>query len=404
MHIPSGFRFAGVRCGIKASKKLDLALVVADRPGQAAGVYTQNQIVAAPVLLCRQRTPGAIRAVVVNSGNANACTGRQGERDAAQMTEWVATAVGCDPQQVLVLSTGVIGHPLPMEKLAAGIPQAVAELKHDEAGFRTAAEAILTTDAGLKVGDRTFSTPSGDSYSIAGMAKGAGMIGPNMATMLGVLVTDFPLSAAGAQHVLARVADRSFNCISVEGHTSTNDSLVLLSSNPLPSATEAANATATGETDTADLESFEGALAELCIELAKQIPADGEGATHLIELAITGARDDASAARIAKTIAQSALVKTAVTGADPNWGRIVSAAGYAGEPLETECIDLKIQGTRVYASGAPVPFDAATASAAMRDSFEVLLELKVGNGPGAARFWTSDLTADYVHFNSDYTT
>ncbi len=400
MHIPSGFRFAGIRCGIKASKKLDLALVVADRPGQAAGVYTQNQIVAAPVLLCRQRTPGAIRAVVVNSGNANACTGRQGERDAAEMSEWVATAVGCEPQHVLVLSTGVIGHPLPMEKLAAGIPQAATELKHDEAGFRAAAEAILTTDAGLKLGDRSFSAPSGDHYSIAGMAKGAGMIGPNMATMLGVLVTDFPLSASDAQQVLGRVADCSFNCISVEGHTSTNDSLVLLSSNPLPEANEATPQ----EADSTALKSFEIALADLCIELAKQIPADGEGATHLIELAITGAGDDASAARIAKTIAQSALVKTAVTGADPNWGRIVSAAGYAGEPLETEFIDLKIQGTQVYANGAPVPFDAATASAAMRDSFEVLLELKVGRGPGAARFWTSDLTAEYVHFNSDYTT
>lgn len=395
MQLPNGFRFAGVTCGIKKSGRPDLTLVVAEPGAVAAGVYTQNQVVAAPVVLSRARTPGAIRAVVVNSGNANACTGQRGMEDAEQTTRLVAAAVGCDASEVLVMSTGVIGHPLPMERIAAGVSLAHRELASGSQAFTRAAEAILTTDQGRKTAGRQTILPSGETVCLAGMAKGAGMIGPNMATMLGLVVTDLALSPHDAQAALSHAADRSFNRISVEGHTSTNDTLVLFSSNQVGDAERS---------DAATLAAFTAALTETCIELAKKIPADGEGATHLIEIAIGGAQSDASAAKIAKTIAESALVKTAIAGGDPNWGRIVSAAGYAGEPIEPAAMALIIEGIPVYQDGAPAVFDASAASAAIRNAAEVRLELTVGTGPGQATFWTSDLTVDYVRFNSEYTT
>ena len=295
MELPVGFRFAGVTCGIKKSGRPDLTLVVADPGSVAAGVYTNNQVVAAPVVLCRTRTPGIVRAIVVNSGNANACTGEHGDADAAQMTSWVAEAVGCEVEQVLVMSTGVIGHHLPMQKIEAGIRDAAAKLDNSEAAFLAASDAILTTDNGRKVLSESAVDAAGNTYRMAGMCKGAGMIGPNMATMLGLVLTDFPLSISQADQALRFAADRSFNCISVEGHTSTNDSLVLMSSR------------STEEGVSADeFEDFRDSLTRMCIRLAKQIPADGEGATHVIEISIQGATSDESARSIAKTIADSA--------------------------------------------------------------------------------------------------
>ena len=397
MQLPLGFRFSGIQSGIKASGKPDMALIANAQSGPTAGVYTQNKIVAAPVLWCRERTPGPIRAVVINSGNANACTGERGRQDAARMAELVANELKCTAEEVLVMSTGVIGHHLPMEKIERGIPQLVGTLADDEEGFLRSATAILTTDQGKKTADRSFASSQGTSYTICGMAKGAGMIGPNMATMLGIVVTDFPLDPALAQQLLQRVADQSFNRISVEGHTSTNDSLVLM-------AAEATQADASPSVGADDLQRFEEELTALCIELAKKIPADGEGASHLIEITVTGADCDASAVMIAKTVSQSALVKTAITGGDPNWGRIVSAAGYADCPLDPAKTALTIQGIEVYRDGAPCKFDAKQASQAIRDRFEVQINLQVGEGAGKARFWTSDLTQAYVHFNSEYTT
>jgi glutamate N-acetyltransferase/amino-acid N-acetyltransferase len=393
MELPAGFRFAGVTCGIKKSGRPDLTLVVADPGSVAAGVYTQNQVVAAPVVLCRSRTPGTVRAVVVNSGNANACTGERGDADAAQMTVWVAEAVNCKPEQVLVMSTGIIGHHLPMEKIEAGIRLAASKLDSTEDAFLAASDAILTTDNGRKVLSESATDASGKTYHMSGMCKGAGMIGPNMATMLGLVVTDFPLSVTQADQALRFAADRSFNCISVEGHTSTNDSLVLMSS----------RSTQEGVSE-AEFDAFRDSLTRMCIRLAKQIPADGEGATHVIEISVQGAASDQSAHSIAKTIAESALVKTAITGGDPNWGRIVSAAGYAGEPITPSEMALTIQEIEVYQNGSPIAFDAKLASAAIRDSREVKLNLVVGSGQGQATFWTSDLTVDYVRFNSEYTT
>jgi glutamate N-acetyltransferase / amino-acid N-acetyltransferase len=401
--LPQGFRFAGVCGGIKRSAgKLDVSLIISDCDATAVGVYTQNQVVAAPVLLCRQRTPtSSARAVVINSGNANACTGATGMRDAQRMTELTAEACGkgespLRPEQVLVMSTGIIGQHLPMDKLEPAIGQAAASLGAESDHFLAAADGILTTDQGRKVGCREFRL-DGRTIRLAGMAKGAGMIGPNMATMLCCVITDAPLRAEHAQSLLRETADRSFNNISVEGHTSTNDTMLLL-----------ANGAAGGEPlEAAELAEFGRHMTELCVELAKQIPADGEGATHLIEVRVSGAQSEPDARRIAHTVASSNLVKTAVYGADPNWGRIVSAAGYAGVPIDTRALSLKINGTTLFEAGEPVAFDARQASQSIREQHTTLIELVVGEnrqGSGECVHWTSDLTVEYVQFNSEYTT
>jgi len=392
--VPKGFRFAGVTCGIKASGKPDLAIVVGDKPLIAAGVYTTNQIVAAPVVLCRSRTPSSqTRAVVINSGNANACTGEQGERDAKEMSQMVATRLGCAASDVLVMSTGIIGRPLPMAKIESGIDDAISKLQPDHDAFTRASTAIMTTDAFRKSIQRTV-TIEGQTYCVAAMAKGAGMIAPNMATMLAVVVTDAPLDENDVVDALRFVANRSFNRVSVDGHMSTNDSLVLLSSG----ATE--GPTLKGER----LNAYREFLCETCIELAKMLVDDGEGATHIMEIRVSGAQSDSDANEIARVIGESLLVKTAITGGDPNWGRIVSAAGYAGRPMQPELTNLKILGVPLYENGTPLAFDAKTVSQLIRDSTTVVMELCVGDGNGNATRWASDITSEYVRFNSEYTT
>ncbi len=392
--VPKGFQFAGITCGIKASGKPDLALIVGDEPLVSAGVYTTNQIVAAPVLLCRQRTPASkTRAVVINSGNANACTGDQGDRDADEMTQLVASQVGCRAVDVLVMSTGIIGRSMPMEKLKSGIPVAVKSLAPDHDAFVRASTAIMTTDAFRKSIQRTILI-DGQSYCVAAMAKGAGMIAPNMATMLAVVATDAPLDQDDVVDALRYVANRSFNRVSVDGHTSTNDSLVLLSSGA-----------AGGERLTGDrLEKYREFLCETCIELAKMLVADGEGATHIMEMRISGAESDADANEIARVIGESLLVKTAITGGDPNWGRIVSAAGYAGRPIKAALTSLKLLGVTLYEHGTPLSFDAKAVSQLIRETSTIVIELSVGDGPGQATRWASDITTEYVRFNSEYTT
>ncbi len=397
--LPVGFRFASAASSIKTrANAKDVTLIVSDYPASAAGVYTQNQVVAAPVVLCRGRTPMRdARAVVVNSGNANACTGVRGMQDAQRMCEIAAGAIdatgGVRPDQVLVMSTGVIGRFLPMDKVQRGIETAAQELAATENGFLNASDGILTTDNGRKVTSRSM-TVAGREIHIAGMAKGAGMIGPNMATMLCCVLTDAPLAAEQLQVLLKRAADKSFNNISVEGHTSTNDTMLLL-----------ANGAAGGEVleGLAEAE-FAEHLEAMCIELAKQIPADGEGATHLIEVDVRGAQSDADARTIAHTVACSNLVKSAVFGCDPNWGRIVSAAGYSGVPIDISRLELQVNGLLLFQCGEPVAFDAKTASQSIRDQHLTHILLIVGDGPGQCRHWTSDLTLDYVRFNSEYTT
>lgn len=402
LNLPKGFRFAGIACGIKSrADRKDVSLIVSEVPAVAAGVYTQNLVVAAPVTLCRSRTPlSSARAVVVNSGNANACTGERGAKDAAEMCKLTAEALTREAvgpavaeKDVLVMSTGVIGRFLPMEKIALGIDSAAKSLQVGEQAFLNASDGIMTTDKGRKITTRCCEL-SNRTIQIAGMAKGAGMIGPNMATMLCCVVTDAPLQPEQAQRLLKFAADKSFNNISVEGHTSTNDTMILL-----------ANGQAGGETlNAADEAVFCEHLVAMCIELAKQIPADGEGATHLIEIRVTGAASDADARKISYSIACSNLVKCAILGGDPNWGRIVSAAGYAGVQVDPKQIGLKVNSIELFAAGEPVAFDAKVASASIKGSFDTLIELTVGQGSGCCTHWTSDLTVEYVQFNSEYTT
>lgn len=397
--LPEGFQFAGVACGIKPSGKPDLSLIVGDRDLVASGVYTQNQVVAAPVEICRRLTPSSrIRAVVTNSGNANACTGEQGAHDAAEMCRLVADSIGgsgqtqVDDQQVLVMSTGVIGQMLPMDKVKSGIESAAGQLAAGREAFFSAADAILTTDQDRKADCREVKLAD-QTVRLAAMAKGAGMIAPNMATMLSVVMTDAELDPQQSQRILREVASKSFNCVSVDGHTSTNDTLLLLSSG-------ASNV----RIDEANEKQFVRVLTDLGCNLARQLVADGEGASHVMKIRVVGAIDDESAAVIARTVGASPLVKTAITGADPNWGRIISAAGYADAKIDPQQTSLKLAGTEIYHNGVPTRFDAAEVSRAMKASEEVELDLFVGNGPGTAVHWASDLTVEYVRFNSEYTT
>ncbi len=392
LHLPAGFRFGGTACGIKPSGKSDLGMIVSDKECVAAGVYTQNVVRAASIDWNRQITPTQnLRAIVVNSGNANACTGQQGANDNFLMAAKTATHLGVAPEQVAVLSTGVIGQVLPIDQVATGIGQLIENIGQDSDHFSDAANAILTTDVGPKTASSTFEH-DGQKTSIAGMAKGAGMIGPRMATMLSVVVTDMPLTPTIAQELIHAAAELSFNRISVEGHMSTNDALILLTSgrNVVPNDEH--------------LTVFAKHLNNLCLTLAKLIPADGEGATHLVEIAVDGAKSDIDADKIARCVASSNLVKTAIAGADPNWGRIVSAVGYATADIAPCELGLRLNGFTLFESGQPANFDAQLVSRSIRDSHLTQIELKVGGGLGVAKHWTSDLTVDYVRFNSEYTT
>lgn len=394
MQLPKGFQYAGIACGIKASGAKDVSLVLSDVPATGAGVYTQNQVVAAPVLNCRGKTPSSsLRAIITNSGNANACTGEKGVEDSARMCELTAETCGVEPEQTLVMSTGIIGQYLPMEAVEQGIRDSANALGDSEQHFLDSADGILTTDQSRKIANRSLDL-GGKRIELVGMAKGAGMIGPNMATMLCTCITDAKLSADQADRLLRRAADLSFNQISVEGHTSTNDTMLLF-----------ANGAAGGEElDEQQEQEFAEQLNAMCIELAKQIPIDGEGASHLIEVAITGAASDAEAQLIARTVAASNLVKTAIYGNDPNWGRIVSAAGYAGPALVHQHLRLVLNGFTLFDAGEPIAFDEPAASAALRDQSVARIELTVGDGPGICTHWTSDLTVEYVRFNSEYST
>ncbi len=393
--IPLGFRLAGIYSGVKRNtSKLDLSLVVSDRPCVAAGVYTQNKVFAAPVALDRARTPADnIRAVVINSGNANACTGDRGMQDAEAMARAAAATCDVPEVQALVLSTGIIGAFLPVDKILPGIDQAAKALATGEEALVNAARGMLTTDTTHKIASRRIRV-DGREITIAGMAKGAAMIGPNMATMLGLILTDAPLEMSVAQQMLSEVADESFNCISVDGHMSTNDTVLLL-----------ANGAVGGEPlSGAGLKAFREALVTTCSELARAIPADGEGATHLITLEVTGCATAAAARQIARTVANSPLVKTAVAGADPNWGRIVSAAGYAEIEFDPAGVDLHVNDFKLYERGAPVEFDAAVVSASIRGNRDTHIVLSFSEGTASSRFWTTDLTAEYVRLNADYHT
>ena len=393
--LPIGYSFAGLYCGIKRdTSKLDLSLVVSDRDAVAAGVYTTSLVFAAPVGLDRQRTPGqSLRGVVVNSGNANACTGERGDRDARQMADWAAAGSDARGEQFLVMSTGIIGEFLPMEIIGAGIKQCRAQLAASADGLDRASRGILTTDTRPKVAGRVLEL-GGRKITITGFCKGAAMIGPKMATMLGLVMTDAALTPADAQALLSEAVEESFNCISVDGHMSTNDTVLLLANG------------AAGGTPLAgsDLQAFAKVLREVCIELAVAIPTDGEGATHLVTYEVEGCATRAEARQIAKTVAESPLVKTAIAGADPNWGRIVSAAGYSGVKFDPAQVKLWVNNLPLYHNGAPLDFDEHQVSASIRDHRDTHVRLTFGEGNARIRFWGTDLTAEYVRLNADYHT
>lgn len=393
--LPVGFSAAGIHCGIKSdSQKPDLALFVSDRPSTTAGVFTTNLVCGAPVKVSRDRLPRAsARAVVINSGNSNAATGEHGIADAKQMTAWVAEEIGASPDDVLVASTGVIGRFLPMQVLQSGIPAVARELASSPEAFHRAARAMMTTDTfpkqatqSLKLGDKTV--------RISGACKGAAMIAPNMATMLCVIMTDARLSAEDCQTMLRKSVVDSFNCISVDGHESTSDTVILMAN----------GASGAALTTNDERLAFQKALDEVAMKLATDIIRDAEGAHHFVELNVTGCRTRDDAFRIAKAIADSPLVKTAICGADPNWGRVISAAGYAGVPLKEADMSLHINGFLLYQSGAPVEFDAKAVSNSIRENRNVTVDLKLTHGSERIRFWTCDLTKEYVELNADYTT
>lgn len=402
---PLGFRAAGVKAGIKVSGKPDVGLLLCDTLASAAAVFTTNKVVSPSVTVGREHIAGGkLRGVVVNSGNANACTGRQGLRDSRQMCRRAAAAIGCDDAHILPSSTGIIGHLLPMDKVDAGITAAATALGGSEEHALAFMDAILTTDTKRKSAAVELKIGRG-VVRIAGVCKGSGMIGPRLAlqavqapqpahaTMLAYLTTDASVPAPALRRMLQQSADRSFNAVTVDDHASTNDTACLLASGH-----------AGVKLDTpAAIKKFAAALDEVSQSLAYQIAADGEGATKVVKIVVTGATSTAAAQAIARTIANSPLVKCAMHGNDPNWGRIVSAAGFAGVPFDADRSMLKLQGTLVFKSGQPVPFDAPVVSASLKAP-EVAVELNCRQGKFDATVWTCDLSQEYVTINADYHT
>lgn len=394
--VPQGFQFAAVRAGIKPSGKPDLACVVAPAGTTAAAMFTSNLVAAAPVVVGREHlllAGGSIRAVVVNSGNANCATGAAGLAASRETCRAAAELFQCEPQQVLPSSTGIIGVPLPIEKLTAALPAVVAQLAEGAEAFSAFARAILTTDTRPKVAFRSIDI-DGVTIRLAGACKGAGMIHPRLtpphATMLVYLFTDAVIPAAACAALLQQSVEQSFNRISIDGDTSTNDTVLLLASGR------------SGVTVDAETQAFSEALASICQELALAIVEDGEGVTHVVTLEIAGAPSDAAALQVAKAIAHSPLVKTAWAGSDPNWGRLASSIGASGVAIDPGKLDITLNGLPVCESGGRAAgFDEAAIHAAMVGRhFTIAVELGVGSG--SCRFWTTDLTAEYVRINADY--
>jgi glutamate N-acetyltransferase/amino-acid N-acetyltransferase len=389
---PRGVQASGVRTGIKSSG-LDLALIVAGAGSCSAAVFTQNRFCAAPVLLSRENAVRqSFRSIVANSGCANACTGDFGLADAREMAELTARQVGCDPEQVLVASTGVIGRRIPMPLLRDGIPRAITALS--SAGLPAAAEAILTTDTRPKSGS-VRALFAGEPIIITGMVKGSGMIAPNMATCFAFFATDARIDPPVLQDVFARAISQSINRVTVDGDTSTNDTACILSS------CEALNSPIQGGTEEAN--KFESALTGLAQELARRMAADGEGAEHLITVRVCGAGSETDADVIAMTVANSPLVKTAIFGKDPNWGRIAAAAGRAGVAFDATLVDIRLNGELVAQACMGAEFDEAALRGRLAvPEVEISIDLHAGDARAVA--WTCDFSYDYVKINAEYHT
>jgi len=394
--IPRGFTFAAAACGLK-KKGLDLALLTSKAPAVAAAVFTTNRVQAAPVRLSRkhlQKARHKIRAVIVNSGNANCCTGSPGLTASRKTAAKLSGLLGCSPHEVFVCSTGVIGVPLRVEKILSAEPQLVRCSSSEAAAFEKFNRAILTTDTRSKWAAAKFRI-GGKQVRLLGCAKGSGMIAPNMATMLGFLATDAAISWPLLSRALSIAVARTFNAISVDGDTSTNDTLLVLANGEAGAPSIKAG--------TAAHRAFTAALEEVCRSLALQIVADGEGAQRVIEIEVRGAKTEAAAKRIAETIATSPLVKTAFAGGDPNWGRIFAAAGRSGVKFDTALVDIKMAGIPVLRRGQPLDFNERAASNKLLAE-HVPLVVDLHAGKAMARYWTCDFTAEYVRINASYRT
>jgi len=391
---PRGFTAGAAKAGVKTgiAERLDVGLIVSDRPCVAAGVFTTNQVIAAPCVLTRKHLEGGmLRGIVANSGIANACTGEEGDRAAAAMAEAAATAMGCAPNAVGIASTGVIGWQLPVERIAS----AIGAIRPTREGFDDFAHAIMTTDTKPKLATAEAEV-GGVTIRALGIAKGAGMIHPNMATLLSFVMTDARIALEDLRAITRDAAEHSFNAISVDGDTSTNDTLLVL-------ANGAAGGAVTSDGAIAAIAATGALVGRVCQMLARQIVADGEGVTKVFEVRVSGAASRDDAKRAARTITTSNLVKTAIHGADPNWGRILAAAGRSGAKVDDRKATVRIGSLEVFRAGRPVRFDPA----ALRTIFsqtEIPIELDLALGDGQATAWGTDLSAEYVRINADYTT
>jgi glutamate N-acetyltransferase/amino-acid N-acetyltransferase len=386
-----GFRAAGLHCGIKPDGAPDLALILSDRPATAAGVFTQSRFPGAPVVLTRRHIrSGQARAIVTTSGNANVATGAAGRRDAESIASAVARGADLRPRDVLVAATGVIGRRLPMDRVRDGVPRVVGKLS--TTGWRSAARAILTTDTRPKL-----AVQESRGFTVLGMAKGAGMMMPNMATLLAFVVTDLAVAPAFLRRTVREVADDTLNRLTIDGETSTSDMLLVLA-NGAAASRPIASPRGKGA-------SFVRALRSVCASLAEDLARDGEGVTRIAEVRVEGARSRADAERLVRAVANSVLVKTALFGADPNWGRIVQAAGVAGAALDPARLGVRIGGVDVLRRGTPVggADTLRQAERAMRKP-RVEIVLRLGLGAGRARLLTTDLSYEYVRINAEYTT
>ncbi len=389
---PKGFTAAGINCGLKEKKK-DLALIKSDVPATAAAVFTTNRVAAAPVLISRENAAkGMAQAIIINSGGANACTGQQGLADAREMTGLTAQAVGIKPELVLVASTGVIGKYLPMNIIRKGIEEIVPRLASD--GGTLAAEAIMTTDTHPKHFSVDFELDN-KKCTIGAIAKGSGMISPNMATMIMAITTDVNIQARLLQEALKESVDMSLNALTVDGDMSTNDSVFLLANGM------SGNAAITSKNE--NYEKFLAALKAICLKMARVIATDGEGATKLVTVTVENALNHEQANCAAKAIANSLLVKTAIFGMDPNWGRVISATGASGVEMNLEAVSIRFAGITVAENGAAIPFDFPAMKKALTEK-EIAINISLGMGNHSATVYTCDLTYDYVKINAEYHT
>lgn len=378
MKWPAGISSAGLHCGIKPDGLLDLGLLVSDAPAAWAGTFTRNAAAAAPVQWSRALTGKPVRAIVANSGNANACTGRHGEADVRAMAEAVSSTVGCSPEEVLVASTGPIGVPLPIDRVVQGIPAIQNGLSDDANSF---SRSILTTDTCPK----EAMASAGDA-TVCGVAKGAAMCAPNMATMLAFLATDASVDPAELQEILPEAVERSFNRISIDACESTNDSVFLLSSGTGP---------------TVDATELAAAVNQVCASLAEQIVRDAEGASRVMRIVVEGAADEPAAAALGRGVADSVLWRCAVNGADPNWGRVLSALGSVDRDLELAQVSVSIGSELIFDQGEPTGSLAAAAKAMDTDDFSIVCT--IGSGPGSAEILSTDISAEYVKLNAEGT-